>query len=69
MNFTQIFHLKDLNCNLSDMVWPSLQGLCTDFLSRDEWLSMMDCLISRPQNPELLCYFLASYFLNFRGSN
>lgn len=35
-------------------------------LSRSDWLCFMDYLVTNPDKPELLLYFVAAFFIHYR---
>ncbi|KRX10674.1 WD40-repeat-containing domain [Pseudocohnilembus persalinus] len=60
-------HLKESEFGLNNYMWPPLQVLFTDMLSRKDWLSFLDFLVTYPEKPELLLYFVAAFFIHFRN--
>lgn len=42
--------------------------LFTDILSRDDWLSLMDYLVTYKEHPELFIFFIVSYLSYFKVS-
>uniref|UniRef100_A0A1I8GKL4 TBC1 domain family member 31 n=1 Tax=Macrostomum lignano TaxID=282301 RepID=A0A1I8GKL4_9PLAT len=66
------YHDKELYAHLCArgvtseiLAWPLLQTLLTEVLTREEWLSVWDCLLCHP--PGYLLYFVAGFTLLSRG--
>lgn len=55
--------LKSHKSGFIIILWPSLQVLFTDILSREKWLELMDYLFLSSDKPENLLYFLSSILL------
>jgi hypothetical protein len=46
-------HLRNLGCPVSQSLWPSIQVLCTDIMTRIQWLKLWDTLVTYSEYPEL----------------
>lgn len=46
-------HLRNLGCPVTQSIWPSIQVLCTDIMTRPQWLKLWDTLVTYSEYPEL----------------
>jgi len=59
-------HFKSLGLNMIHYIWPFMQSLFTEILTRDDWLSLMDFLVLNHEEPLYMPMFIVAYFRYFR---
>ena len=55
--------LRDMSFHPQAYGWPLLTSFFTEVLSKDDWLRLIDNLLLKSNEPELLLYFLGAYLI------
>jgi len=56
-------HLKNNGIKIGPYVWQNLVNLYTDIMTKDQWLTFFDYLITYSEYPEMFCLVLAAEFI------
>jgi hypothetical protein len=53
---------------VTQYAWPMLKNVFSTVLPKDDWLKLIDHLLTYSDKPELLLFFTAAYLLHFKGT-
>jgi hypothetical protein len=60
-------HLEACGADSVRYAWPLLRSVMSEVLTRDEWETLWDTLLTRASDPTLLVFAVVSYLRYFRG--
>lgn len=61
-------HFDELGFGVAQYSWPLISNMFSTVLPKDDWVKLMDNLITHHNKPELMYYFNAAYLLSFKGT-
>ena len=60
-------HLADLGYKYTESLWGWYKQLFTGILAKENWLALIDFLVTNPEDPQFMIFFPAAYLLYFKS--
>jgi hypothetical protein len=56
-------YFSEVNIPLNELIWRMIKYLFSESLKKNDWLSLLDFLITYNHRPEMILYFCAAFFI------